>query len=346
VIVDIERFLAAEEPYWTEIERLLDGLETNAERVLTLEEAKRFHYLYQRASTDLARLVNLPYEPRVRQYLEPLVARAYAEIHETRDKPHRFSPAKWFFRTLPRTFRRHAWAFALAVAITVVGGAFGGIALYADPQAKSILLPFPSLQVNPSERVRYEESDHQDRLKGSKGSFSAMLMTHNTNISIVTLALGMTWGIGTIILLFYNGVILGAVVLDYILAGEIRFVAGWLLPHGAVEIPAILISGQAGLVLGRALIGWGAAVSVRARLRAVTDDLVTLIFGVAILLAWAGIVESFFSQYHQPVVPYSLKIAFGVVELGLLSLFLTRSGRADEPEERKRGHKPETGGGT
>ena len=56
-------------------------------------------------------------------------------------------------------------------------------------------------------------------------------MTHNIKVSIFTLALGMTWGIGTLIMLFYNGVILGAVALDYVLAGETTFLLGWLLPH-------------------------------------------------------------------------------------------------------------------
>jgi hypothetical protein len=38
-------------------------------------------------------------------------------------------------------------------------------------------------------------------------------------------------------------------------------------------------------------------------------------------------VEAFVSQYHQPVLPYSLKIAFGVLELAALSIFLARVGR-------------------
>ena len=119
---------------------------------------------------------------------------------------------------------------------------------------------------------------------------------------------------------------LGAVALDYIVDGQLVFLMGWILPHGSVEIPAILLAGQAGLVLGHALIGWGNRLPRRLRLRAVLPDLVTMAGGVAVLLVWAGIVESFFSQYHEPVVPYALKIAFGVVQLGALTLFLWRGG--------------------
>src|SRR5207302_4060245 len=115
-----------------------------------------------------------------------------------------------------------------------------------------------------------------DPLQGQKTSFSAFLMTHNTKVSIFTMALGMTWGVGTIIMLFYNGIILGAVAVDYIRAGQTQFLLGWLLPHGVIEIPAILIAGQAGLILATALIGWGNRDSLRTRLRAVSPDLVTL----------------------------------------------------------------------
>ena len=152
-------------------------------------------------------------------------------------------------------------------------------------------------------------------------------MTHNTKVAIFTLALGLTWGIGTLIMLFYNGVILGAVAVDYVMAGESTFLLGWLLPHGAIEIPAIILAGQSGLVLAGALIGWGKPVALKMRLRKISADLVTWILGIGLMLIWAGIVEAFFSQYHEPVLPYGVKIGFGVAEFILLGLFLARSGR-------------------
>jgi uncharacterized membrane protein SpoIIM required for sporulation len=158
-------------------------------------------------------------------------------------------------------------------------------------------------------------------------SFSAQLMVNNIGVSIKALALGMTWGVGSLVILFYNGVILGLICVDYIQAGQTVFLLGWLLPHGVIEIPAVLIGGQAGLVLAGALIGWGRRETLRARLRAITPDLTTLIFGVAFMLVWAGLVEAFFSQYHQPILPYSAKITFGGVEFGLLVCFLARAGR-------------------
>lgn len=326
MIIDLQRFVEQNRPCWTELEQALNRLEAEPDTRMSLESLQHLHLLYEQATADLARLSTFSAEPEIRRYLESLVARAYGEIHETRERRRRFYPMRWLFQTLPQTFRKHVRTFWLSLAITLVGCAFGGFALAFDPTAKAVLLPFGHLQGDPSERVAQEERVSKDRLAGHRTTFSAFLMTHNTRVSILALALGMTWGAGTIILLFYNGVILGAVVTDYVAAGQTRFLLGWLLPHGAIEIPAILIAGQAGLILAATLIGRGQPARLSARLRSVSGDIVTLIFGVALLLIWAGVVEAFLSQYHEPFIPYTAKIAFGAVELVLLSLFLAKSG--------------------
>ena len=333
MIIDLRKFIKEEKPYWDELESILDELEKGTGSRLDLARLKRFHYLYQRTSADLAKLATFSSEPNIRRYIESLVGRAYGEIHETREKPHRLAPLHWFFNSFPRTFRKHIRAFGVSVLAMFIGFALGGFVICIDPDAKEVLIGFSHLKGDPSERVEKEEDADKDRLEGRKTSFSSFLMTHNTKVSIFTLALGMTYGIGTIIMLFYNGVILGAIALDYIMAGETWFLFGWLLPHGSIEIPAILLAGQAGLVLAGALIGWGNPLTLRNRLREVSNDLVTLIFGVAILLVWAGIVEAFFSQYHEPVIPYTVKIGFGAIELFLLALFLSISGRKKKFEK-------------
>src|SRR5436190_1631302 len=81
-----------------------------------------------------------------------------------------------------------------------------------------------------------------------------------------------------------DGVLLGLICVDYSSAGYTKFLLGWLMPHGVIEIPAILIAGQAGLVLAKALVGWGERNTVTTRLRIIGPDLVTLIGGVALML--------------------------------------------------------------
>ncbi len=326
MILDLPRFLTAERPYWTDLESALDRMEGEPGRRPSLAELKTLHYLYQRASADLAKMATFSSEPETRRYLESLVARSYAEIHETREARRRVNVRRWLARELPQTFRRHVRAFWLAVAITLAGTAFGVLALRIDPASKTVIMPFRGLMESPPERVAREEHAKVDKLRGLRTTFAAELMTHNTEVAVTTLALGMTWGVGTVIVLFYNGVTLGAVSTDYVQSGQTSFLMGWLMPHGATEIPAILLAGQAGLILAGALIGWGTSACRGERLRAVSRDVLTLVCGMALLLVWAGIVEAFFSQYHEPVIPYALKIAFGAVELVALTVYLGRSG--------------------
>jgi len=329
VILDVAHFVREEQPFWQELEECLSRLERRLEQRMDLAETRRFYYLYRRAASDLARIRTFAVEPEIRGYLEGLVGRAYAEIHEIRDAPYRLKPLAWFFETFPQTFRRRYRAFLIALAAMVIGSFFGAGAVLLDPAAKESVFPvqFSHLQDDPAKRVEREEHSTEDRLEGARSTFAAALMTNNIRVSIFAMSLGITWGLGTLIMMLYNGVILGGVAIDYILAGQSTFLAGWLLPHGSIELPAVLIAGQAGLVLAGALIGWGSAQSFRERLRAAGPDLVTLIVGVMLLLVWAGIVESFFSQYHEPVIPYALKIAFGSLELLLLFAFLLGSGR-------------------
>jgi len=325
--IDVQRFITAERPTWSELESMLSRLEAEPNARLTLSDVERFHELYERTAASLGRLSTFATEQATRKYLESLIARAYGEIHETRANRRRLYPLKWLLETLPQTFRRRIRAFYLALAVTLAGCAFGAAATVFDPDSRHVIMPFGHDQLRPSERVRQEETRTDSPLAGHYSTFSAFLMTHNIQVSIMTLALGMTWGVGTILMLFYNGIALGAIGVDYIADGQARFLMGWLMPHGAVEIPAILVAGQAGFLLALGLIGWASRMPLAERMRDVSRDVVTLSFGFALLLVWAGFVESFLSQYHEPLVPYEAKIAFGAIELILLCFYLARSGR-------------------
>lgn len=330
MILDLARFVETERPHWTALEQSLDWMASDPHRQMSIPDLERFHSMYQRTSADLAKVASLHSENELRKYLEWLVGRAYAEIHESRER-RKFRPWRWLTAEFPRAFRRHVRAFQLAVVLTLIGFGFGALALRVDPEAKAVLMPFDALRITPAQRVTREKEMQGKQLAGVKGRFSADLMTHNTQVALMTVALGMTFGFGTVVMLFYNGVVLGAVAFDYVHGGQSVFLLGWLLPHGVIEIPAIVVGGQTGLVLAYALIGWGSRLSRAARLRAVSSDVVTLAGGLAVMLVWAGIVEAFLSQYHEPVISYGMKISFGIVEALLLTLFLARAGSTPDP---------------
>ncbi|MGB8355526.1 MAG: stage II sporulation protein M [Chthoniobacteraceae bacterium] len=333
MIIDLPHFIDTEREFWVELERVLDKLDADPDWRMNLQETQRFHYLYKRVLSDLARIATFSSEPEIRRYLESLTARAYGEMHEARDRALRFTPWRWFSMDFPRAFRRHISFFWLSCAVTLLGIIFGAGMVGADSEAKQVLIPsqFGHLYQTPEERVKHEEEAKKDRLAGEHASFSTSLMANNIRVSILMLGMGVSYGVGTLLLLFYNGVIVGAIALDYMQAGKTAFLLGWLMPHGVIEIPAILIAGQAGLLLGRTLLGRGDRHPLVERLRAARGDLVFLILGVSVMLVWAGLVESFLSQYHQPVISYSSKIAFGSIELCLLAWFLSSAGKKARP---------------
>lgn len=328
MIVDLARFVEKERPHWEELDRELNRLADGLTSLQDIRQARRLLSLFQRACSDLGRIGAANAEPELRAYLESLVARGYAEIHSVTAGPRGFRFWHWLTTVFPQTFRRHVWAFHVSWALTVVGAIVGAVLMTADPDSREIVLPFSHLtEQTPSERVAKEESrETSKRLEDRKARFSSMLMANNIKVSINAVALGLTYGLGTVVLLFYNGVILGAVALDYLRDGQGVFLLGWLLPHGSIEIPAILLAGQGGFVLGRALIGWRTRDGIRSRLRKVAPDLATLVGGIAIMLIWAGLIEAFFSQYHEPVLPYWVKISFGLVEIAFLAWFLSCRG--------------------
>ena len=324
MILDLEKFVAEEQPYWEELKLLLD----NNGSTRTLDEVRRFHYLYERVSADLIKLRTFSNEPKAISYLEGLVAEAYADIHSVEKKISLMPLFTTLFIAFPITFRKHIKAFYLAVGITLLGAAFGAYFLHMNEEHREDLFPkqFGHLYTSPSERVAEEEKSQGSQMSGQHSTFAAQLMTHNIKVSLFAMALGLTLGIGTTILLFYNGLILGAVVFDYLNAGEGLFLTGWLLPHGSVEIPAIILGGQAAYILASALLGNGERSSLKMRFSSISDHILHIVCGIFFLLVWAGIIEAFISQYHSPTL-YWPKIIFGVFQLSGLILWLSLAGR-------------------
>lgn len=327
VLLDLDKFIIKERPYWEELAKLVQTQEENPSKRPTLEEVQRFHYLYQRTSSDLVKLKTFAGEAETSRFLERLVARAYSRLHARRARTMPFRPWQWLTQTFPQTFRRHGLAFALSIGTFFLGSAFGATALKFNYELKSDFIPpqFSHLNEKPSKRVEREEKAEFDGFE-NRHQFSASLMTHNTKVTILTMVTGFLWGIFTFVLLFYNGILIGVVGFDYLADGQGEFLTAWLLPHGSFELPAIFIGGQAGLVIAHAMFGWGTNLRLRERFARIRTDLLTLIGGAGLMLIWAGIVESFLSQYHSPGF-YPYKIGFGAVQLLALILFLSFCGR-------------------
>jgi uncharacterized membrane protein SpoIIM required for sporulation len=337
VILNLERFQAQARPRWNNLESLLGVLESRPDRRLNPAEAQQLQELYTQAAADLNRVTHGALAPDLRQYLERLVARAYAELYYS--PPARseiWQPRSWLriFTAFPESFRRQSRYFALAVLVTLLGCMLGGLAVRYDPASVDVLLPADYLR-NPGQRVHEEEQGTPRHLNSAQNeaAFSAQLIRHNIQVALLAAALGVTFGIGTALLLFENGVLLGAVAVHYTRQGFGLFMSAWLLPHGAFEIPSILIAGQAGFYLARLLLHRREDRDVRQSMR----EWLVLVAGLAMMLVWAGIMEAFFSQHHAPVLPYGFKVAVAIAELVLLTIYLLLIGRRDPGGEERSG---------
>ena len=80
------------------------------------------------------------------------------------------------------------------------------------------------------------------------------------------------------------------------------------------------------------MLGWGSIDPLQQRLRKIYAHILILTLAVVLMLSWAGFVEAFISQYHQPVISYDIKIAFGILELiVLVYYFYQRAALSHEP---------------
>ena len=173
MIIDLGKFVAAEQAYWKELETQLDQLDSKkGYSTLTLPQLERLHYLYQRAASDLARLATFSAEGDLRRSLGALVGRAYSEMHSSTGLRAQRDPYwlwRWLSGTFPRTFRRHAQAFAVVLALTMLGASFGAIAVAIDPEAKSVILHDIIMVLLPdTEQKKVYDADIEPNAAGSR----------------------------------------------------------------------------------------------------------------------------------------------------------------------------------
>ena len=318
----LPRFIEQRSPRWDRLAALLDRLDASAERgrePLAAEEVAELFRLYRLASSDLNHAQTHTGRAAVLAPLETLVARAHGRLTE----PARARPLRWWWRTMrhgfPAAIRRQWGVLLLSTALLLGGAAFGAIATAIEPDFNRIFLPAEHLTETPAERVAGLEAPDTAHEVDASGhaAFSAFLASNNIKVSLLALALGLTFGIGTGVVLFFNGALLGCIALGYVTGGVGVFFVAWVGPHGSIELPCIVFAGAAGLLIGRAQWRGG---GVWERLRGDREDLLALITGAATLLVPAALIEGGFSQINEPVLPYELKIAVaGLLFVALLA---------------------------
>src|SRR5438045_4031230 len=160
MIADLKTFIERERPHWQELERELARIRDKFADMSDLRYARHILSLFQRASSDLARIQGWSAEPELKAYLETLVGTGYAEIHSATRNTRHFRPWHWLTRSFPQAFRRQIWGWHTAMGLTIAGGILGVLIIaMGGEEAREALFPFPHLvKMTPSERVALEES--------------------------------------------------------------------------------------------------------------------------------------------------------------------------------------------
>jgi uncharacterized membrane protein SpoIIM required for sporulation len=313
--MEIVAFVESRRPRWVELERLLDKSETQGLHSLSVAEVRQLCRLYRAASGDLLWVRARSAAAEVSEYLNDLVGRAYAVTYP--GKTPRPSDA-WAFvsRTLPQMMRREVRMFLAATLMFWAGAGFGYVGMVFDPDAAPYLVPAEHLKLDPVKRAEEAAKDNVASAD-TQAAFSSFLFTHNIGVAFFCFALGLTAGIGTAILLFSNGLMLGALAQVYVAKGMAGWFWAWILPHGIPEITAICIAGAAGLILGRGMVA-PRGLERRDALRAEAINAVKLLLGTLLLFVLAGFIEGTISQIHPPHLSVAFKIGFALtVGLGV-----------------------------
>ncbi len=131
---------------------------------------------------------------------------------------------------------------------------------------------------------------------------------------------GITFGLGTFYYLFINGMMLGVVGAACHQYGMSLPLWSFVVAHGSLELPSIIIAGAAGFRLGYAMLFPG-TLRWRDSVARGGIEATRLVAGIIPLLVIAGCLEGFFSPSQAPI---WLKFTVGGVLFTLLNLWLFR----------------------
>lgn len=292
--VNASRFRAAHEADWARLERLVTRIEKRSVRVLDNDDLLALPLLYRTALSSLAGARATSLDRGLIIYLEQLCTRAYFQLYGPSGSPGA-QIARFFRREWPAAVRG-LWRETLALALLTAGAAIAAFLLVrGDPAWFYGILPDamaqgrdPSATAESLRATLHGRAAHAG--EGMLVTFATFLFTHNAQIAIFSFALGLAFGVPTILLIAYNGLMLGAMVAVFAGKGVGIDFAQWLAIHGTTELFAITLSGAAGLRVGMALAFPGRQSRADAAVAAGRTGAVVMM-GAVVMLAVAGLLE-------------------------------------------------------
>ncbi len=310
-------FRREREKSWRELERLVAQVEKSGQTSLNAQQLGRLPILYRATLSSLSVARSISLDRNLLHYLEGLAGRAYFCIYGGKRG---FGSAfvEFFTWRFPTAVRQRSKEIAMAFAILILGVLTAWVLTDRDDEWFYMFVTDQYAQGrSPTTATAELRNGLYDRshLDAELGVFASHLFSHNARIGLLAFGLGFLAGIPVYILLFTNGLILGAFASLFASRGLGWDFWGWILPHGVTELSAVAFSGGMGLVLARALVFPGESTRLANLARRGREAGVVMLGAVAMFFA-AGIIEGFFRQMVTSI-QIRYFVAFGTFAMGV-----------------------------
>jgi len=314
--VDIDRYIARNQAAW---ERLDDLTRRARRRVRSLgpDELDELIQLYQRTSAQLSYARTYYDDQALTTRLTRLVAAASGVIYGTRPRTLR-AVGGFFAETFPAAVWHLRRFVGVAALVTFVPTIVVALWLINDPAALDA-------SGTPARRAEYVDNQFEQYYSEQPSAqFFTEVTTNNIRVSFVAFALGALLCLPGALILAVNGLNLGVVSAWMATSGEFGRFLGLILPHGALELTAIVIAGGSGLALGWAIIAPGDQRRTDA-LAAQGRRAVVVVLGLMATFTAAGTIEGFVTGSGLPA---GVRVAVGLLVWLAFVGYLAVQGRA------------------
>jgi uncharacterized membrane protein SpoIIM required for sporulation len=280
----VRAFSDERKPRWEELRELVERAGRRPHR-LGPDAVRRLGALYRATAADLALSRRLyPRDPVVVE-LEQLVARARNLVYSAATR--RESAWQFAANGYWRLVAERRLALLLSALCLLAPAALAGTWALRDPGAAVGLAPAEYRSV-----TEPRSTTDLGLSADEEAAVSSEIFVNNIRVTLLTFAAGVLLGIGSALVLVFNGVLLGVVGGLAAGAGNGRAFLELVVAHGVLELSCIVVVGAAGLRLGWSIVEPGTRTRRDALLlEARPAVLVTL--GTAPWLVLAGIVEGY-----------------------------------------------------
>ena len=315
-------FAARKGPRWAEFQQLADraarhGLDSFASR-----ELPDFAARYREVAADLARARTYGADDATLEHLERLAAAGHNALY--RDERGTWRRV-WevLARECPAAIRQARAYIAVACLAFLLPAAAGYRLMREQPALAADMLPEVMIERADAGAERMAEGRrYVDVAVGDRPLMASGIITNNVRVAIACFAGGIFLGIGSLVLLGFNGLMIGAAAGHFANRGLLSYLLEFILGHGLLELFAIWVAGAAGFLLGRSVVAPG-DLSRGDALVLSGRTAVRMVGGAAVLLVVAGLIEGFVSAGRGNV---TFRAAASAGSLAFLAAYLLNGG--------------------